>query len=122
MQRDADKNRDCFHKACCLFFVSSLIKGAVGGFIYRRAPAAGRSGLNVLLMEKIMSKTGFFRALTEDEREDVQADEKVKKNFQQNTQIYPCVCLHTSAYRKIHALRPHLKITVTSDRHCEMKC
>lgn len=57
----------------CLFsfflFVSSLIKGAVGGFIYRRAPAAGRCRLNVLLMEQIMSKTRFFRALTEDERQ-----------------------------------------------------
>lgn len=42
--------------------------------------------------------------------EDVKADEKVEEeNFQQNTalpQIYPCVCLHTTAYHKINAMRP----------------
>lgn len=53
------------------------IKGAAGGFIYRRAAAAGQ--LNVLLMEQIMSKDffsslhfSFFfsaRTLAQDERE-----------------------------------------------------
>lgn len=38
----------------------SPIKGAAGGFIYRRAAAAGQ--LNVLLMEQIMSKD-FFSSL-----------------------------------------------------------
>lgn len=74
--RHRQKQRACFHKACCLptsfFFLSffvvvcvpSPIKDAVGGFIYRRAAAAGRCRLNVLLMEQIMSKAGFFSALS----------------------------------------------------------
>lgn len=70
-EQDTDENKDFIFTgfAVSLFFVSSLIKGVVGGFIYRQAPAAGRCRLNVLLMEQIMSKIGFFRALTEDERE-----------------------------------------------------
>lgn len=110
--RDTDKNKDFvfIRPAVSLFFfslfVSSLIKGAVGGFIYRRAPAAGRCRLNVLLMEQIMSKTRFFQS----SRRGWKADEKVEEeNFQQNTalpQIYPWACLHTIAYRKINALGP----------------
>ncbi len=61
--------------------------------------------------------------------EDVKADEKVEEeNFQQDTtlpQIYPCVCLRTTAYHKIHAKRPqqfYAQINLTSDRCSEMKC
>lgn len=54
---------------------SSLIKAAVGGFIYGSALAAGSFSINVLLMEQIMSEKivllffFLFRAHTEDERE-----------------------------------------------------
>lgn len=91
--RRRQKQRGCFHKKkktlrlpslskllFIFFCVRALgsIKGAVGGFIYRRAAAAGQ--LNVLLMEQIMSKDffssprlSFFfsscRTLAQDERE-----------------------------------------------------
>lgn len=71
LHKTQTKTKTLFSQALLslFFFVSSLIKGVVGGFIYRQAPVAGRCMLNVLLMEQIMSKIGFFRALTEDERE-----------------------------------------------------
>lgn len=75
-------------------------------------------------MEQIMSKAGFFqRSRRGWKGRDVKADEKVEEeNFQQNTllpQIYPRVCLHTTAYHGIRASgpqQPSLKITLTSDR------
>lgn len=128
--RHRQKQRLCFHKACCLsFFAASLISVRwVVLFIDEFQRLGGADRQNVLLMEQIMSKSGFFRALWRIKEEDVKADEKVEEeNFQQDTtlpQIYPCVCLHTTAYHKIHAKRPkqcYPQITLTLDRCCEMK-
>lgn len=63
-------------------------------------------------MEKIVKEGFFFSSLGHTQRmkgRDVQADEKVKEEkFQQNTQVYRCICLRGGAYRNASALRPRL--------------